>query len=198
MTTICIVRHGQTDWNVEKRLQGQTDIPLNDIGRQQARKAGEILRLSFWNRIISSPLARARETADIIHRSSKNFPAVELRDEFMERSFGKAEGLSRQEREERYPDEEFVGGEEMGPFIARVMSGIENLRHECAGERVMLVTHGAVINAIIGSIAEEGFEYGVLQNACLSEIEWEGSTWRIRTCNETGHLADRSDNQAIV
>ena len=66
ITTICLVRHGQTDWNALGKLQGQTDIPLNELGKIQARQCGEFLSEEDWDVIISSPLKRARETAEII------------------------------------------------------------------------------------------------------------------------------------
>ena len=66
ITKICIVRHGETDWNAQGRLQGRTDIPLNENGKVQAMKCGEFLAQNNWDAVITSPLKRARETAEII------------------------------------------------------------------------------------------------------------------------------------
>lgn len=66
LTTFALVRHGQTDWNAQRRLQGSTDIPLNDVGRGQARAAVAVLSGYEWDAIVSSPLSRAAETADLI------------------------------------------------------------------------------------------------------------------------------------
>ncbi|MTA30323.1 MAG: histidine phosphatase family protein, partial [Actinobacteria bacterium] len=65
-TIIGLLRHGQTDWNVDMRLQGVSDIPLNDYGREQANTAAEVLSSSTWEMIVSSPLSRALETANIV------------------------------------------------------------------------------------------------------------------------------------
>lgn len=84
ITTICLVRHGQTDWNALGKLQGQTDIPLNELGKIQARQCGEFLsKEASWDVIISSPLKRARETADIISQYIE-VPVIEKM-EFIER-----------------------------------------------------------------------------------------------------------------
>ena len=87
LTTFALVRHGQTDWNAERRLQGATDIPLNDVGRGQARDAVGVLAAYEWDAIVSSPLSRAAETADLIAEGlgltvSRRVP------ELTERSFG--------------------------------------------------------------------------------------------------------------
>ncbi|NQD89088.1 histidine phosphatase family protein, partial [Paenarthrobacter sp. CM16] len=66
LTTFALVRHGQTDWNAERRLQGSTDIPLNDVGREQAREAVAFLSDQQWDTVVASPLSRAAETAEII------------------------------------------------------------------------------------------------------------------------------------
>jgi probable phosphoglycerate mutase len=92
LTTFALVRHGQTDWNAQRRLQGSTDIPLNDVGRGQAREAVAALSGYGWDAIVSSPLSRAAETAGLIAhglgmRVARHIP------ELTERSFGPAEGM---------------------------------------------------------------------------------------------------------
>lgn len=96
ITTICLVRHGQTDWNAQGKLQGQTDIPLNELGKIQARQCGEFLMKEDWDVIITSPLIRARETADIIAHYM-DVPVIE-KIEFIEKNFGAAEGLTAEKR----------------------------------------------------------------------------------------------------
>ena len=92
LTTFALVRHGQTDWNAERRLQGATDIPLNDVGREQAREAVATLADYQWDAIVSSPLSRAAETADLIAEGLGLTVARRI-PELIERSFGPAEGL---------------------------------------------------------------------------------------------------------
>ena len=95
---IYVVRHGQTDWNFMNKLQGQTDIELNDIGREQARNAAELMKGKKVDLIISSPLKRARETANIIN-NNYNLSIIED-NRIMERYYGKSEGLTKLERQE--------------------------------------------------------------------------------------------------
>ena len=92
-TTLTLIRHGQTDWNLQRLLQGRTDIPLNDTGREQARAVGRELAASgrHWDALVSSPLQRARETARIIGAQLGLAPAGTYAD-LAERSFGDAEG----------------------------------------------------------------------------------------------------------
>ncbi|WP_371931551.1 histidine phosphatase family protein [Bacillus sp. MMSF_3328] len=87
MTEICLVRHGQTDWNAEGRIQGRTDIELNEMGVRQAAACRDHLANENWDIIISSPLQRARQTAEIINQNIQK-PLV-LMEEFIEKSFGK-------------------------------------------------------------------------------------------------------------
>ncbi|HEX7834200.1 MAG TPA: histidine phosphatase family protein, partial [Pseudolysinimonas sp.] len=97
------IRHGQTDWNRDDRLQGSTDIPLNDAGRAQAHEAAELLRSGDWEAVVSSPLVRARETAQIIADQLR----IELGPaypELVERDYGSLEGESSSEWVARHPD----------------------------------------------------------------------------------------------
>lgn len=101
LTQICLIRHGQTDWNKAGRLQGQTDIPLNEAGRKQARECRDHLSGGDWDVMITTSLNRARETGEIINEKM-NLP-IEIMDEFMERGFGEGEGLTREERRGESP-----------------------------------------------------------------------------------------------
>lgn len=102
------VRHGQTDWNVEGRLQGQRDIPLNDIGRGQAKRNGEVIRDRIPEAVgfdfVASPLSRARETMEIV-RTAMGLPPkdYEVDARLLEITFGELEGLTYREVETRDP-----------------------------------------------------------------------------------------------
>src|SRR5690606_7043497 len=102
--TFALIRHGQTDWNLEGRMQGSTDIPLNATGRDQARVAGGILTDAgeAWDVVVSSPLGRARETASII-AETLGVPLGESYAGLAEQDFGNAEGLLVTEVFERWP-----------------------------------------------------------------------------------------------
>ncbi|MFF2346738.1 histidine phosphatase family protein [Pseudarthrobacter sp. NPDC058119] len=145
LTTFALVRHGQTDWNAERRLQGSTDIPLNDVGRGQARDAVAILEAYEWDAIVSSPLSRAAETADLIAEGlgltvSRRVP------ELTERSFGPAEGMQAGPELEalRVPGG-FKGAESEDEAADRGLAALEALAEEYRGQRVLVVTHGTLL-----------------------------------------------------
>lgn len=178
---IYIVRHGETLWNKDKRLQGHTDIVLNDYGRELARKTGDALMNTKIDVIYSSPLQRAYETATLI----RNGRSIEIRtdDRLMELNFGCYEGQNFPEliqnkdltfqyffrQPELYvpaPD-----GETLEHLIARagnfMQEVIEPLADSC--ERVMIVAHGALNKAIMCYIKKHGTEHfwsGGLQQNC--------------------------------
>jgi probable phosphoglycerate mutase len=145
LTTFALVRHGQTDWNAERRLQGSTDIPLNDVGRGQARDAVGILAPYEWDAIVSSPLSRAAETADLIAEGlgltvSRRVP------ELTERSFGPAEGMQAGPELEalRVPGG-FKGAESEDEAADRGIAALEALAEEFRGQRLLVVTHGTLL-----------------------------------------------------
>ncbi|MDN4643117.1 histidine phosphatase family protein [Arthrobacter sp. PsM3] len=145
LTTFALVRHGQTDWNAQRRLQGSTDIPLNDVGRGQSRDAVAVLSGYEWDAIVSSPLSRAAETADLI-AAGLGLGLVRRVPELTERSFGPAEGL--QDGPEldalRIPDG-FRGAESVDGAARRGLAALEALAEEFRGRRVLVVAHGSLI-----------------------------------------------------
>ncbi|TQJ34814.1 histidine phosphatase family protein [Arthrobacter sp. SLBN-122] len=145
LTTFALVRHGQTDWNAERRLQGATDIPLNDVGRGQARDAVAVLAPYEWDAIVSSPLSRAAETADLIAAGlglsvSRRVP------ELTERSFGPAEGMQAGPELDalRIPGG-FKGAESEEEAAHRGLAALEALAEEFRGQRLLVVTHGTLL-----------------------------------------------------
>lgn len=145
LTTFALVRHGQTDWNAERRLQGSTDIPLNDVGRGQARDAVAVLAPYEWDAIVSSPLSRAAETADLIAEGlgltvSRRVP------ELTERSFGPAEGMQAGPELDalRVPGG-FKGAESEDEAADRGLAALEALAEEFRGQRLLVVTHGTLL-----------------------------------------------------
>ena len=99
-TELYLVRHGETDWNRQRRIQGLTDIPLNDAGREQARETGSVLGRRPFDGIFSSPLGRALETARII-AGEVGLPEPGVIDALAERNYGEAEGMGFDEIERR-------------------------------------------------------------------------------------------------
>ena len=154
MTTLILVRHGETDWNAQLRWQGHSDTALNEAGREQARRlAGE---LEPVNALYSSDLARASETAEII--AERLGLEVRLDPRLRERGFGSWEGRTAEEIEVSFPDEqrrwrEGIGAgahdaEQFEAFAARVGSFVDEVVPQHPGEDVLVVSHGGTIRVV--------------------------------------------------
>lgn len=178
-TTIGLLRHGQTDWNIDFRLQGTSDIPLNETGIEQARMASAALS-DDWDAIVSSPLGRAVKTAEIVSESH-SFGDLSIEPLLLERSFGEAEGLGYEEWRARYPDSVVPGGESIPELEARCHRLLEKLAADFAGRRVLTVSHGALIRKLLNIVSAGEFprEGERLGNASLSIISFDGSKWSI-------------------
>ncbi|WP_226038351.1 histidine phosphatase family protein [Aquibacillus saliphilus] len=186
---ICLVRHGETDWNYLGKIQGKTDIPLNATGKRQAEECREYVNSLDWDFFISSPLLRAKQTAEILNKDLK-LPIIEM-EEFKERSFGEAEGLTIEERVARYPDGDYPGQEEREDLKNRVMNGIEIINKRYPDKKVLLVAHGAVIGTILSTISSGKVGSGKtkLMNACISNIQYVDQQWKIHNYNQIDHLS---------
>ncbi|RAP21041.1 hypothetical protein C2W59_03869 [Bacillus pumilus] len=192
MTTICLVRHGETDWNAAKRIQGRTDIPLNDTGKWQAEQTGLYLKDAHWDVVISSPLTRAKETAHLILKHI-DAPLV-IMDDFIERDYGDAEGMSFEERQKLFPDKQYSNMEPLETIQERMVEGIEKVRAAYPNQQVLIVAHGAAIHALLTTIADEhlGLENTRLVNACLNYVEWKDGKWKVLDYNVVSHLTQSS------
>ena len=145
LTTFALIRHGQTDWNAERRLQGSTDIPLNDVGRGQARDAVAVVSGCEWDAIVSSPLSRAAETADLI-AAGLGLTVARRLPELIERSFGPAEGLrAGPELDALRIEGGFRGAETEDEAAHRGLTALEELAEEFRGGRVLVVAHGTLL-----------------------------------------------------
>lgn len=155
MTLLYLVRHGETDWNLQRRIQGSTDIPLNDTGRQQAMKAGSLLARRDWDGILSSPLSRAYETASIIAREV-GLGAPRALDDLVERAYGEAEGLTARQLSQRFSPDDVVPGKESREDVAgRVIPALLQLAEGHPGENLIITTHGGVIRTVLNTIAPD-------------------------------------------
>ncbi|WP_326960091.1 MULTISPECIES: histidine phosphatase family protein [unclassified Arthrobacter] len=145
LTTFALVRPGQTDWNAQRRLQGSTDIPLNDVGRGQAHDAVAVLSGYGWDAIVSSPLSRAAETADLI-AAGLGLTVTRRVPQLTERCFGPAEGMQNGPELDalRIPGG-FRGAEDEDGAAKRGLASLEALAEEFRGRRVLVVTHGSLL-----------------------------------------------------
>ncbi len=152
MTLLYLVRHGETDWNRAHRIQGSTDIPLNDTGRAQALRAGRLLARRSWDGIYTSPLSRAFETAAIIATElglAEPSPVSEL----VERNYGEAEGLTDRQIAHNYPGAMPVPGRESREDVAaRVIPALLRLAEENVGRHLIVSSHGAVIRTLLMAV----------------------------------------------
>ncbi|MBI5160041.1 MAG: histidine phosphatase family protein [Micrococcales bacterium] len=175
MTELYLVRHGETDWNVAKRIQGATDIPLNGTGRAQARTAGRLLSRRSWDGVYTSPLSRARETAELI-AAEIGAPAPRAVAELVERNYGEAEGLSWQEIERRFPEGVRVPGRESREAVAlRVAPALLRLADAHPGESLVIVSHGGAIRSVLNAV-DPGSRFGMITNGSVHSFRvFEGS-----------------------
>lgn len=203
-TRLCLVRHGETEWNAERRIQGQIDIGLNDTGRQQAVAAGRWLRDAGLSALYSSDLQRAWTTAQAIGAAVGLSPVAvpELR----ERRYGVFEGLTYAEAQARYPDGyaafegrnadyAFENGESLKAMFDRVTGKLQAIAAAHPGENVAVVLHGGVLDIanrfVRGNPLEVPRDF-LIPNAGLNWIAAvdgeNGTKWHIETWGETGHL----------
>ncbi|MEZ0480016.1 histidine phosphatase family protein [Planococcus sp. SSTMD024] len=187
MTTICLIRHGETEWNKIGRIQGTTDVPLNETGKQQARACESHLTKEAWDVIVTSPLKRAKETAAIINETMR-LPVFEMT-EFQEKHFGKAEGMTAEERYGLYPDKNYPGQEQAQEFHNRLSKGLAQLNERFGNRRVLVVAHGGVINAILEQLAHGEYDGEVrLQNGGMNHLAYASERWEIQKYNFIDHL----------
>lgn len=188
MTDLYLVRHGETEWNRQRRIQGLTDIPLNDTGREQARLTGMLLTRRPITRVVSSPLGRARETAVII-AGELGLGEPELRDAFVERNYGAAEGLDFHEIDVRYPPEvEVPGREPREEVAARVIPALQRLAVDYPGEAIVVVSHGGAIRAAL-MMAEPKRGFGPITNGSVHSFHVADTDLRLVAFNDPIELA---------
>lgn len=214
MTEILLIRHGETDWNVEKRLQGHTDIDLNREGVRQAAALGRALLNEPLDAIFSSDLKRAFGTAQGI--AIPRGMNIQLDTGLRERCFGAFEGLNHPEISERFPDDyaawkrrdidarypqgEFHA-ETLREFSNRAVDAITSLAS--AYRKVAIVTHGGVLDSVYRRAKNMGYEhprdFDVL-NASINRVTWDGTNFQILKWADVAHLShaalDESDNLA--
>ncbi|MHB1171473.1 MAG: histidine phosphatase family protein [Lacisediminihabitans sp.] len=153
MSFLYLVRHGETEWNRARRIQGSTDIPLNETGRRQAARTGKLLARSRWDGIVSSPLSRAAQTARII-AAELGLPEPEILDDIVERHYGDAEGLTDQELARLFPADTPVPGRETREQVAeRVIPALVRLAERRSGQHLIVTTHGGVIRTLLNAVA---------------------------------------------
>lgn len=156
-TRILAIRHGQTAWNADARIQGHTDIALDAQGRWQAERVAQVLADDELQAVYSSDLGRARQTAAPL--AARQGLALQVDTGLRERAFGEFEGLSFAQIEQRWPEQAAAwrrrdpdfgarGGEVLRDFRERVVAAVHRLARRHAGQSIALVTHGGVLDLL--------------------------------------------------
>jgi len=188
-TTICLIRHGETDWNDTRRYQGWSDIPLNVLGLEQAGIVARAMAGEQWDAIVSSPFDRALKTAEAI-AAALNIDQIEEDADLRERGYGDAEGLTLEEREARWPGPEWPGLESWDAMAERAMAALDRIVARHAGQRVLVVCHGGLINAVLTRISngEHGTGITIILNTARTTILHDGAAWTVETVTDASHL----------
>jgi broad specificity phosphatase PhoE len=170
MTALLLVRHGETDWNADGRLQGQTDRPLSDFGRRQARRLAEELETEEIQAIYSSDLSRARETAEIVGQRL-GLPVV-LDPDLREKDWGNWEGLTAVER-----DRVEFSGEPTEAHQERTLRALRRISERHSKDaRVLVVTHGGSMRRV--QTAALGVALPVVENCGRWLCAYESGSFR--------------------
>lgn len=159
MVELYIARHGETDFNSEGRYLGRTDVPLNSTGIEQAKELAKKVKHLNIGVLYSSPLKRAIETANIIASQQKQSCEVVIENNFIERSVGAYEGLTKEEAKNRYPDlyernitrifgEAPPCGETIDDVVKRVFSALDTIKEQNKFSTILVTTHGFVAKVI--------------------------------------------------
>lgn len=190
MTMITFVRHGNTDWNIEKRAQGHSDNPLNDIGFKQAEAVAQRLGIDQWDEFISSDLLRARQTAEII--SPYIGKSMKFDQRLRERSRGKIEGTIEEERIEKWGEDWRkleLNQETYQSLRERGSNFVEDMLVQHPGKKVLAVCHGRLlIQTLHALFPEETTGDELLRNASVTIIKKTDDGWRYLLYDCTCHL----------
>ena len=203
-TCICFVRHGETNWNAERRMQGHIDIPLNTAGMGQAKRLANALTQTkhSFDAIYSSDLERALHTANAVARALSL--DVQITPRLRERNVGKLQGLLLAEAPVLLPeiwqrhiarelDHDLGGGESIRTFHQRMQSILELFLNEHRGQSVLAVSHGGSLDMIYRIVTQQALDaerVAVVPNTSLNWITHDGSTWSVECWADTSHLSE--------
>lgn len=188
-----LIRHGETSWNAVKRIQGQTDIPLNENGIKQAKLLAQRLQGEredqHWDYIITSDLQRALATGQHI-AEALHVPMLEPDTRLRERYFGQIEGTTLEERVERWGDhwkELDLGAETDEAMRSRGLQLLEELYALYPGRNILCVTHGSFIAELLLELFP-AIEDMRINNLSYSILKRDGDSWELQLHNCTKHL----------
>lgn len=193
-TLFCLIRHGETDWNVARRIQGQIDVDLNATGEAQARALRPGLAGQDFTAVYSSDLRRAWRTAELATAGlGLDLPPILPLPALRERHFGVFQGLTSAEAMARHPgvhhhhrgrslDYDYETGETLRAFAARVQAGLSGLAERHPGARLLVFTHGGVLDTVYRAATGRdlsGPRDFPVPNAAFNWVEYQGERWTL-------------------
>ena len=194
MTELCLVRHGQTDWNRQEIIQGREDNPLNALGRRQAEESAAFLSEEEWDIIVASPLSRAVDTAKYIAEACRmDSTNIILDERFIEREFGAASGKPVKgiyEAVQADDRERIPGLESEDEMRLRVLEGMRHLVDTHPGKRIIVVCHSHAIKAALSAIDDAYTFRHAMRNACSNYITYQNGQFNVKAINVADHITD--------
>lgn len=184
MGRIGVIRHGETEWNKLTKLQGRENIDLNETGLEQARMVGEYLKKYDWDIILSSPLKRAKNTAKVIAETI-GIEEVIIEDDLIERDYGKASGMTLNERLAKYPDRNYPEMEDWYHLRERVNKKVLELAKKHEDKNILIVSHGGAINSLLYTLSDGEYGSGItkLHMGSMSMLMYEGEKIKVEYFN---------------
>ena len=183
---IYLIRHGETDWNLQGRFQGREDIALNENGILQAKRCGTALAGEEFKAVITSPLIRARKTGEIIAQILGVSHLI-VEEGITERDFSKVSGMTPREREAFYASGEKDDKEPWEHLCDRMFANLRRYGEEFPEDNIIMVSHGASINSVLSVLSEGRTGTGkiILKNTCINIIYYEDGKFRLGEYNLT-------------
>lgn len=183
MTTLYLVRHGETDWNSQGRFQGRAEIELNEKGKKQAAECTKYLKNFSFDAILTSPLSRAVQTANIISKEM-GIKEVTIITGLIEKDMGEATGLSSEERKSRFKDGIIPKAETREQIKKRVFDTLNLIDELYTDKNLIVVTHGGIIKFIM-DILEPDFSCKevIIQNGSITILKGNGYNWKVDLFN---------------
>lgn len=189
-TIIYLIRHGETDWNSARRIQGHSDVALNERGLQQAELVGARLKQEIFHAVYSSDLCRAQVTAEHIakHFDYRTSTHATLR----ERCYGRLEGLTYDEIRERFSeeDEETHGIETFEVMQQRAVKALTEIASQHPDQSIVVVSHGGLINSFLHYVTGglQGTGITKIENTSINLFRFADQRWEVLQVNNTDHL----------
>lgn len=185
-----LIRHGETDWNSSRRIQGHSDVALNERGLRQAELVGARLKREIFHAVYSSDLCRAHVTAEHI---AKHFDyGISTHTTLRERCYGRLEGLTYEEIRDRFSqeDEETHGIESFEAMQQRAVTALTEIARQHPGQTIVVVSHGGLINSFLHYVTGgmQGTGITKIENTGINLFRFSDQRWEVLQVNNTDHL----------